>query len=107
MDLVVDATGRSSRALFWLVELGYAETPETVIDAGIAYATRTFRIPANAPYDWKAVYVQLGAPDQTRGGIIAPVEGSRWLVTLGRTPPPCGLVTAIRRCRTPSSESPT
>ncbi len=42
-DLVVDATGRRSQAADWLEQLGYGRPEETRIDAGVAYASRTYR----------------------------------------------------------------
>jgi flavin-dependent dehydrogenase len=81
-DLVVDASGRSSRASRWLVELGYPLVDETKIDAFLGYATRRYRIPASLQADWRML-VLPPAPPSTRGGVVFPVEGGQWLVTLG------------------------
>ncbi|HWS85365.1 MAG TPA: hypothetical protein VN282_00100 [Pyrinomonadaceae bacterium] len=81
-DLVVDATGRGSRAPRWLEELGYEAPEETVVNGFLGYASRLYRVPNGAAADWKGAYVQLAPPAQTRGGIMLPVEGGRWLVTL-------------------------
>jgi flavin-dependent dehydrogenase len=43
-DLVVDASGRSSKVLGWLAALGYPLPAETVIDAHLGYATRLYRL---------------------------------------------------------------
>lgn len=90
-DLVVDATGRASRAPRWLEELGYPPPKETVIDAHLGYASRLYRIPEGFSADWKGVFVQIAPPERKRGGIMFTVEGDRWLVTLlggGRDYPP-------------------
>jgi 2-polyprenyl-6-methoxyphenol hydroxylase-like FAD-dependent oxidoreductase len=81
-DLVVDATGRGSRAPRWLKELGYEAPDETVVDGFLGYASRLYRVPAGFAESWKGAYVQLAPPRSTRGGIMLPVEGGRWLLTL-------------------------
>jgi len=90
-DLIVDATGRASRAPRWLKDIGYEPPTETVIDAHIGYASRLYRIPENSSADWTCVFVQAAPPEFKRGGILFKVEGNRWLVTLiggGRDYPP-------------------
>src|SRR5688572_1526535 len=90
-DLVVDTTGRASRAPHWLEDLGYELPEEIVIDAHLGYASRLYRIPENFNGDWQCAYVQAAPPDQKRGAILFKVEGNRWLVTLigraGELPP--------------------
>lgn len=82
-DLVLDASGRGSRAPHWLERLGLPAVAERRVDAGVAYATRVFRAPAPG---FPLVNVQANpvtAPG--RGGIILPVEDGRWIVTLSGT----------------------
>ena len=81
-DLVVDTTGRASRAPRWLSDLGYAAPEETIIDAHLGYASRLYRIPETFHGDWKCAYVQSAPPERKRGAILFSVEGNRWLVTL-------------------------
>ena len=81
-DLIVDATGRASRAPHWLHDLGYPRAEETVVNAHIGYASRLYRIPENFNADWKCTFVQAAPPERKRGGILFAVEGNRWLVTL-------------------------
>jgi 2-polyprenyl-6-methoxyphenol hydroxylase-like FAD-dependent oxidoreductase len=81
-DLVVDATGRASRAPRWLNDLGYTAPEETIIDAHLGYASRLYRIPETFNADWKCAYVQAAPPERKRGAILFSVEGNRWLVTL-------------------------
>jgi 2-polyprenyl-6-methoxyphenol hydroxylase-like FAD-dependent oxidoreductase len=81
-DLVVDTTGRASRAPRWLNELGYVIPEETVVDAHLGYASRLYRIPEDFNRDWKCAYVQSAPPQRNRGAILFEVEGDRWLVTL-------------------------
>lgn len=81
-DLVVDASGRSSRSLAWLEELGGGLPEETVVDAFCGYSSRWYAAPESLPagWWWKAAYC---APtlDNPLGGSLAPLEGGRWLVT--------------------------
>jgi hypothetical protein len=81
-DLVVVADGRTSRLPAWLAALGYEPPEETVINSFQGYASRLYRAPAEFAADWKGLYIQQAPPDDPRGGIITPVEGGRWLVSL-------------------------
>ena len=81
-DLVVDTTGRASRAPRWLNDLGYVIPEETVVDGHLGYASRLYRIPDDFNRDWKCAYVQSAPPQRNRGAILFEVEGNRWLVTL-------------------------
>ncbi|WP_432947573.1 FAD-dependent oxidoreductase [Kribbella sp. CA-253562] len=81
-DLVVDAAGRGSKLPEWLVELGFLAPEETTIDSLLGYATRLLEIPAGFSARWKAVYIQNAPPDHPRGGIMFPIEGNRWVLTL-------------------------
>lgn len=84
-DLVVDASGRDSRAPRWLKGLGYEPPEEVVINAHLGYASRVYRIPGGFEAGWKGAYVQVAPPKHTRGGVVLPLEGDRWLLTLAGT----------------------
>ena len=81
-DLVVDASGRGSRGASWLADLDFAPPPETVVDAALGYASRCYARPDGFLADWKALLVQATPPGGTRGAVLIPIEGERWLVTL-------------------------
>lgn len=81
-DLVIDASGRSSHAPKWLRDTGLSAPDETIIDASLMYATRLYRRPPG-PFDWRVLLVRDRPPHGTQGGVIFPIEGERWLVTLG------------------------
>jgi 2-polyprenyl-6-methoxyphenol hydroxylase-like FAD-dependent oxidoreductase len=90
-DLIVDAAGRSSRVPVWLEAAGFPRPRETVVNGFLGYSSRFVRPPADFKGDWKAMYVQCAPPARKRGGVIASVEGGRWIVTLvggGRDYPP-------------------
>ena len=52
------------------------------MDAFVGYATRVFILPPDAEPDFGGLYIQLAPPEHTRGVIMFPIEGGRWLVTL-------------------------
>ena len=80
--LVIDASGRNSRAPHWLESLGYAPPEEWHINAYAGYSSRIYEMPESATRAWKKLYISPMPPDGTRGGVILPLEGSRWHVTL-------------------------
>jgi 2-polyprenyl-6-methoxyphenol hydroxylase-like FAD-dependent oxidoreductase len=86
-DLVVDASGRTSRTPAWLETHGYAPPPVDEVTIDVAYSTAFLERP---PGDTRTYLVPPSAP-RTRGGMAAPVEGNRWIVNLsgvhGETPP--------------------
>ncbi|MFJ1758193.1 NAD(P)/FAD-dependent oxidoreductase [Kitasatospora sp. NPDC088134] len=82
-DLVVDATGRGTRAERWFEELGAPAVPTERVDAGVAYASRFYRRPAGHPGRPLALYVQTRAPEHGRFAVVLPVEDDRWLLSVG------------------------
>ncbi len=85
-DLVVDASGRGSRAPLWLGALGVPAPRHEEVDSGLAYASRVFRAP-DGTEDFPLVNVQSDARQSVPGRTttIVPIEDGRWLVTLSGT----------------------
>jgi len=81
-DLVVDSSGRGSKAPEWLEAAGFARPQETVVDAFWGYATRIYEPVEDYKKDWKTLFLMNRPPHQPRAGIIQPIEGNRWLVTV-------------------------
>ncbi|MEO3975282.1 FAD-dependent oxidoreductase [Streptomyces sp. CAU 1734] len=81
-DLVIDATGRGSRAPRYLAELGVTPPPERTVDPGMVYASRVFRAPEGAD-EFPVLTVQADARSGRPGqnATLLPIEGDRWLVT--------------------------
>ena len=81
-DLVVDASGRGGRALYWLEQMGYPLPVEEKVEVDIAYTTRSFR---RRPGDLPGRDVVLAAahPPLWRAGALLAQEGDRWTLTLG------------------------
>jgi 2-polyprenyl-6-methoxyphenol hydroxylase-like FAD-dependent oxidoreductase len=107
-DLVVAADGRHSRLPEWLTALGFESPAETVVNSFQGYASRYYRPPAGLAPDWKALYIQQAPPEDPRGGLVSPVEGGRWLVSLiggdGDYPPTdeAGFLAFARSLRSPA-----
>lgn len=81
-DFVVDASGQSSRTPRWLAGLGLEAPRETVVNAGLGYATRWYRVPEGFDEDWKSLAVLPKWPEEPRGGSLRRVEGDRWTAVL-------------------------
>ncbi|WP_280141153.1 FAD-dependent oxidoreductase [Halogranum amylolyticum] len=77
-DLVVDATGRTSRTPALLEYHGYQPPALDEVQIDAAYSTTFIQRPAD---DHRAFGALAEAP-RTRGGVVAPVEENRWLVSL-------------------------
>lgn len=90
-DLVIDASGRRSHAPDWLEAAGYERPEEDLVDADLAYATRTYRRGPDDLGGWQGIFLQAKAPETTRMGVMFPIEGDRWMVTVaginGDVPP--------------------
>ncbi|MFE3323564.1 FAD-dependent oxidoreductase [Streptomyces sp. NPDC059176] len=81
-DLVVDASGRASRAPQWLAAVGAEPPEEETIDTGLAYASRIYR--NKSPHlgsDALGCYV-VPDPAQVYGGGVLPLEDGRHMVVL-------------------------
>ncbi|MEK8129071.1 FAD-dependent monooxygenase [Paenibacillus filicis] len=81
-DLVVDASGRSSKLARWLQAAGY-EVPEPErLATSLGYSTRLYRMPGHVADRWSVILVE-GIPAQGRGtGVFGPIEGNKVEVVL-------------------------
>ena len=77
-DLVVDASGRSSRLPSWLARLAHPTPPEQRVDVDLGYATRLYRRAPGSAFSG----ITVSTVPRFRGGGCVAVEGDRWLVTL-------------------------
>jgi 2-polyprenyl-6-methoxyphenol hydroxylase-like FAD-dependent oxidoreductase len=85
-DLVVDASGRASKAPEWLAAIGRPAPREELVDAGTGYSSRWYEGPDPAlkpsDYWWRLIWLDPKPPNQLLGGVLFPVEGGRFIVTL-------------------------
>lgn len=77
-ELVVDATGRTSRTPAWLADHGYPSPPVDEVAVDIGYSTVAIERP---PADRRAI-LGIASHPNTRGGAAFPVEDGRWLVNV-------------------------
>ncbi|MDN5805411.1 MAG: hypothetical protein L0H26_12635, partial [Microlunatus sp.] len=75
-DIVVDASGRSSRLEHWLPGLGRPRVEQ--VDAQMGYACRLYA--ERVPTPLRAGVMILNSPMVGTAGLALPVEGDRWLV---------------------------
>jgi len=81
-DLVVDATGRGSRAPRWLVELGYQAPEETTIGVDFGYASTKYRIPDGRETVEPLLVVFGPAPNYPSGAYLGKIENNLWHISL-------------------------
>ncbi|MET8289463.1 FAD-dependent monooxygenase [Streptomyces sp. NPDC005132] len=79
-DLVIDASGRSTRTPQWLAELGITGLVEEHIDSGMTYASRIYRAPVPTT-NWPLINVLPDPAHPGPAGAIVPIEGNRWHVS--------------------------
>jgi hypothetical protein len=84
-DLVVDASGRGSRAGTWLEALGHERPRASVVRVDVGYTSRLYRRCAGdlGQDGAKLLLVYAQPPAGRRVGAAFPIEGDRWIVTLG------------------------
>ncbi|MEW6403652.1 MAG: FAD-binding protein [Chloroflexota bacterium] len=82
-DLVVDAAGRGSRSPQWLTELGYDAPPVSEVKVDVGYATRLYRRDPADPRGKQWTIITPEAPKENRFAGIFPIEGDRWIVSMG------------------------
>ncbi|WP_299415775.1 alpha/beta fold hydrolase [Acaryochloris sp. IP29b_bin.148] len=82
-QLVVDASGRGSKAPQWLQTIGYDKPEEIKIDPLLTYGSRVYQVPDNFEHDWKGILLGAQGADNPRSAILVAVEDNRWLVTFG------------------------
>mgnify|MGYP002777784923 CR=1 FL=1 len=82
-DLVVDASGRNSALPKWLTTLGYSAPEETVVNSFLGYASRWYEKPEGFKPDWQGATLSSSLQETSRGGTLFPIEGDRWILTLG------------------------
>lgn len=80
-DLVVDSRGRESHIVQWLTSMGYPAPKETLVNSYLGYATRIYQKPTGE-FDFTILLIRGTPPASKRGGVINPIEGDRWMVTL-------------------------
>lgn len=88
-DLIIDASGRRSRAPEWLAALGYPGPVESVVNAHWGYSSTFVRVPENWEPGFRALAITPFGQDAltpaaaTRAMAMWEVEGDRrWILTV-------------------------
>jgi 2-polyprenyl-6-methoxyphenol hydroxylase-like FAD-dependent oxidoreductase len=81
-DLVVDASGRGALTMAALDALGWDRPAISEVGVDISYATAVVQIPVDASPDWKLIAAFPDPPELARHGVLIPIEGNRWMVTI-------------------------
>jgi flavin-dependent dehydrogenase len=81
-DLVLDASGSTSRTPRWLEDLGYPRVREDQIRVDVGYASRVYRRPEHLSHDWTVLVIYPRPPESRRAGVLYPLDEERCLVTL-------------------------
>jgi 2-polyprenyl-6-methoxyphenol hydroxylase-like FAD-dependent oxidoreductase len=81
-DLVVDASGRGQLTAGLLQSIERPLPQETTIGIDLRYTTAIMDIPDDAPPDWKVLLTHNHAPRCGRRGLILPIEGHRWIMSV-------------------------
>ncbi|WP_194916956.1 FAD-dependent oxidoreductase [Catenulispora rubra] len=80
-DLVLDATGRASRAPVWLHQLGHGRPTVDKVQVNLAYATRTYRLPQGAMGKDQLI-LNNATPANQRAAVLAEQEHGLARLTL-------------------------
>lgn len=107
-EFVVDASATGAVTFALLRSLDCPLPEVTAIGIDRFYSTAIFRIPDDAPDDWKVVMTFSDPGKNSRRGILIPIEGNRWLLSTGdqdgSTPPRDlnGILAYLQTLRTPT-----
>ena len=86
-DLVVDATGRTSRTPSWLADHGYEPPRVDEVKIDVTYSS----VHVERPPEDRRMFILAPVAPRTYGGAAFPIEEDRWLVTAvgvhGEEPP--------------------
>lgn len=75
-DLVVDTSGRSSKAVRWLTELGYDVPKPELLKVSLGYSTRQYRIPSRQKVTWDVIRVEGDPSARAYTGVFSTIENN-------------------------------
>lgn len=79
-ELIVDATGRVSKSVEWLVDLGYSAPVEKEMRSHIGYATAEVRLPNDVFDDGVEGVLAHPHPGNCRGAAVVPADNGVYLI---------------------------
>ncbi|MED4956110.1 FAD-dependent monooxygenase [Paenibacillus macerans] len=78
-DLVVDASGRSSKLAAWLEGLGYDVPKPDILKANLGYSTRRYQVPSRANHlteKWDVINIAAQPVNGTSAGVFSFIENN-------------------------------
>lgn len=76
-DLVLDSSGRSSKLVAWLQNLGYTVPKPDILKVSLGYSTRHYQIPSHLADKWDVIRVDGNPSKNEFTGVFSTVEGNR------------------------------
>ncbi len=81
-DLVVDSTGRGTRAPMWLEQHGFGEVEVQEVQSNVGYTSRVFHMPGGVDRSRLPIVVFPDAPRSRRAGLVFPLGDNGLIVAL-------------------------
>jgi len=81
-DLVLDSSGRSSKLVTWLQELGYTVPKPDILKVSLGYSTRHYQIPTHIADKWDVIRVDGDPSKKEFTGVLSIVENNKAEVLL-------------------------
>lgn len=82
-DFTVDASGRGSRLEEWLTAAGFQPPARELVPTHLGYVSRIYKARNDLRDKWRVLLIFPRLPADRRLCVISPIEGDRWMVTLG------------------------
>ncbi|MET9227703.1 FAD-dependent monooxygenase [Lentzea sp. NPDC003310] len=81
-DLVVDASGRDTKLVSWLAEMGVHCPAPMIVNGHVSCTSRLYEVNRDLKLDWLTAFEVTHAPGTRRGGSVSSVDRLLWFVTL-------------------------
>ncbi|PYE45518.1 FAD-dependent monooxygenase [Paenibacillus barcinonensis] len=73
-DMVIDASGRSSKLIRWLDKIGLSVPEPEVLKVSLGYSTRYYNIPFSIQHEWGTVITESDPEEGIRAGMLWRIE---------------------------------
>nr|WP_272039207.1 FAD-dependent monooxygenase [Paenibacillus sp. JJ-100] len=73
-DMVIDASGRSSKLIRWLDQIGIPVPEPEVLKVSLGYSTRYYNIPSSIQNEWGTVITESDPEQGVRAGMLWRIE---------------------------------
>lgn len=76
-NLVIDTSGRFSKIVRWLTELGYDVPKPEMLKVSLGYSTRHYRIPPHLEEKWNVIHLAGDPVKETNAGVFSIIENHK------------------------------